>query len=90
MGNNFQADSLAITSSKGVYELAQPRTITTDDVSYTTSLALSLPEAAQIVVTGTIWEVDGSPVHSPVGEWGSRLSVVVDLLLVNGSANGEG
>ena len=41
--------------------------------------------ARQVVVTRLEWDVDGMPVRSPVGEFGSRLTAAVELLLLDGT-----
>lgn len=85
MTSNASADSLAIMTARGTFELAQRRKITAEDMRYTLNLALPPHNARQVVVTRLEWDVDGMPVRSPVGEFGSRLTAAVELLLLDGT-----
>jgi len=76
-------ESVAITASRFVYELASPRIIEFADMEYVLSHAMRPHHAGEIVVTRSTWKVDDTPVESPAGKLASRLSVDLELLLVN-------
>ena len=90
MTNNASADSLAILASRGTFELARLRTITAEDMRYTLKLAMQPLNAREVVVMRQEWDVDGVPVRSPVGEFGSCLTATVELMLVDGGTRLRG
>ncbi len=83
MVGNTLADSMAITASRRTFELTRRRAITTEDMRYMLNLAMPPYNAREVVVTRLEWDVDGVPVRSPVGEFGSRLTATVELPLVD-------
>ncbi|MEQ1883709.1 MAG: hypothetical protein ABL967_01520 [Bryobacteraceae bacterium] len=67
--------------SRGIYEMAGPRRITTEDAAHVVHSATNAANERHIAVVRPVaWEVDGLDVDSPIGELGSRLSVTVELL----------
>ena len=75
-------DSLAIRVSRGIYELARPRRIAAEDAAHTVQVATNAANDCHIAVARPVaWEVDGVAVDSPIGEFGSRVTATVELLL---------
>lgn len=76
------ADSLSIMTVQGNFVLARARLITWDDAHHAAMIAVRMANASEIAVVRLTWELDGSAVDSPIGEFGSRVTATVELLLV--------
>lgn len=77
--------SPAIRVSRGVYEMAGPRRITAQDAAYIVHIATNAANECHVAVVRPVaWELDGLDLDSPIGKVGSRLSVTVELMLVDG------
>lgn len=78
----------AFVTSRGTYELAQPRVITHHDMEQ--ALKTAVPPRYEGVVVEIEWRVDDVLYATPLGKHGCRLMAVVKWLLIDGGSATNG
>lgn len=68
-------------TTRSALSFAGPRAVTTEDMRNVLSRSVPPGDYRAATVVDILWEVDGEPVESPVGQHGELLGARVEMLM---------